>query len=107
MGTSAAGTNALVFLHDDVLGEMQDTVTRHPALYPTPWLLFSMKEEHWRSTQLKLIVTPFELDGNWYGTFRADFHHSDRIELDLRGNTHVRGADLSCPRLKWADMVLI
>ena len=42
-----------------------------------------------------------------YGTFRADFHHFDRIELDLRGNTHVRGAAFSCPRLKLADMVLI
>ena len=42
-----------------------------------------------------------------YGTFRADFHHFDRIELDLRGKAHVWGAALSCPRLKWADMVLI
>ena len=42
-----------------------------------------------------------------YGTFRADFHHFDRIALDLRGNTHVRGAAFSCPRLKLADMVLI
>ena len=42
-----------------------------------------------------------------YGTFRADFHHFDRIELDLRGNTHVWGAAFSCPRLKLADMVLI
>ena len=47
------------------------------------------------------------LTQNWYGTFRADFHHFDRIELDLRGNTHVRGAAFSCPRLKLADMVLI
>ena len=43
----------------------------------------------------------------WYGTFRADFHHFDRIELDLRGHTHVRGAVFSCLRLKLADMVLI
>ena len=34
-------------------------------------------------------------------------HHFDRIELDLRGHTHVRGAALSCLRLKWADIVLI
>ena len=37
----------------------------------------------------------------------AEFHHFDRIELDLRGHTHVRGAAFSCPRLKLADMVLI
>ena len=42
-----------------------------------------------------------------YGTFPADFHHFDRIEQDLRGNTHVWGAAFSCPRLKLADMVLI
>ena len=42
-----------------------------------------------------------------YGTFRADFHHFDRTELDLRGNTHVWVAAFSCPRLKLADMVLI
>ena len=42
-----------------------------------------------------------------YGTFRLNFHHFDRFELDLRGHTHVRGAALSCLRLKWADMVLI
>ena len=38
LGASPTGTNALVFLHDDALGEMQDTVSRHPALYPTTWL---------------------------------------------------------------------
>ena len=44
-----------------------------------------------------------------YGTALSGpiFHHFDRIELDLRGNTHVRGAAFSCPRLKLADMVLI
>ena len=42
-----------------------------------------------------------------YGTFRADFHHFDRIELDLRGNPHVRGAAGSGLRLKLANMVLI
>ena len=42
-----------------------------------------------------------------YGTFRLDFHRFDRFELDLRGHTHMRGAALSCLRLKWADMVLI
>ena len=42
-----------------------------------------------------------------YGTFRADFHHFDRIELDLRGDTHLRGAAFSCLRLKLADIVLI
>ena len=42
-----------------------------------------------------------------YGTFRPDFHHFDRIELDLRGYIHVQGAAVSCLRLKLADMVLI
>ena len=41
-----------------------------------------------------------------YGTFRLKFHHFDRIELDLRGHIHVRGAAFSCLRLKWADIVL-
>ena len=36
-----------------------------------------------------------------------NFHHFGRIELDLRGHTHVRGAALSCLRLKLADSVLI
>ena len=40
-------------------------------------------------------------------TFRLNFHHFDRFELDLRGHAHVRGADFSCLRLKCADMVLI
>ena len=47
------------------------------------------------------------LGGEGYGTFRLNFHHFDRFELDLRGNTHVRGAAFSCPHLKSADMVLI
>ena len=42
-----------------------------------------------------------------YVTFRLDFHHFDRFELDLRGHIHVRGAALSCLRLKLADIVLI
>ena len=42
-----------------------------------------------------------------YGTFRPNFHHFDRFELDLRGHIHMRGAAFSCLRLKWADMVLI
>ena len=42
-----------------------------------------------------------------YGTFRLNFHHFNRIELGLRGRTHVRGADVSCLRLKSADLVLI
>ena len=45
-----------------------------------------------------------------YGTFRLNFHHFDRLELDLRGRIHgphVWGAAFSCLRLKWADMVLI
>ena len=42
-----------------------------------------------------------------YGTFRLNFHHSHRFELDLRGHTRARGAAFSCLRLKLADIVLI
>ena len=42
-----------------------------------------------------------------YVTFRLNFHHFDRFELDLRGHTHVRGAASSCLRFKLADLVLI
>ena len=42
-----------------------------------------------------------------YVTFRLKFHHFDRLELDLRGHMHVRGAAFSCLRLKVADGVLI
>ena len=42
-----------------------------------------------------------------YVTFRPNFHRFDRSELDVRGHTQVRGAAFACPRLKWADMVLI
>ena len=37
----------------------------------------------------------------------SNFHRFDRFELDLCGHTHVRGAALSCLRLKSADIVLI
>ena len=43
----------------------------------------------------------------WYGTFRPDFRHFDRFELDLGGHVHVRGAAVSCLRSKLADIVLI
>ena len=45
----------------------------------------------------------------WRGTetFRLNFHHFDRFEPDLHGHIHVRGAALSCLRLKLADNVLI
>ena len=42
-----------------------------------------------------------------YGTFRLNFHHFDRFELDLRGHTRARGATFSCLPLKLADVVLI
>ena len=35
-----------------------------------------------------------------YVTFRLNFHHFDRLELDLRGHIHARGAAFSCLRLK-------
>ena len=62
--------------------------------------------EFWRSTESELVNTT-------YGTFRLNFHHFDCFELDLRGHSHVRdhshvrGAALSCLRLKLANMVLI
>ena len=40
-------------------------------------------------------------------TFRLNFHHFDRFELDLRGHIHVRGAAFSWLRLKLANIVLI
>ena len=45
--------------------------------------------------------------GRRYGTFRLNFHHFDRFELDLRGHIHVRGAAFSYLRFKLADIVLI
>ena len=42
-----------------------------------------------------------------YVTFRLNFNHFDRLELDLRGHMHVRGAAFSWSRLKLADIVLI
>ena len=41
-----------------------------------------------------------------YVTFRLDFHHFYRFELDLRGHTQVWGAAFSCLRLKLADVAL-
>ena len=63
--------------------------------------------------------TPSDLDGSVnriaisedgqlvYVTFRLNFHHFDRFELDLCGHTQVWGAALSCLRLKLTDVVLI
>ena len=42
-----------------------------------------------------------------YVTFRLNFHHFDRFELDLHGHIHMQGATCSWFRLKLADMVLI
>ena len=42
-----------------------------------------------------------------YVTFRLNFHHFDRLELDLHEHTQAWDATFSCPRLKLADMVLI
>ena len=52
-----------------------------------------------------LLIEPGENDV--YVTFRLNFHHFDRLELDLRGHIHVRGAAFSCLRLKLAYIVLI
>ena len=48
-----------------------------------------------------------QISHNVYVTFRPNFHHFDRFELDFRGLIHVRGAAFSCLRLKSADTVLI
>ena len=53
------------------------------------------------------VEVPVCDSGNAYVTFRLNFHHFDRFELDLRGHIHVRGAAFSCLRLKLADIVLI
>ena len=51
--------------------------------------------------------------GDMYVTFRLTFHHFDRFELDLRGDTWAQGAAFPCLRLKLglrlklADIVLI
>ena len=45
-----------------------------------------------------MLMAP--LDDEAYVTFRLNFHHFDRFELDLRGHTQVRGAAVSCPRLE-------
>ena len=42
-----------------------------------------------------------------YVPLRLDFLHLDQFELDLRGQTQPRGAAVSIPRFKLADMVLI
>ena len=57
----------------------------------------------WTRSRSKAVTGPTTP----YGTFRPNFHHFDRFELDLRGHTRARGAALSCLRLKSADMVLI
>ena len=56
---------------------------------------------------IRVVKNKFGDEIEVYGTFRLNFHHFDRFELDLRGHMHVRGAALSCLRLKWADIVLI
>ena len=40
-----------------------------------------------------------------YVTFRLNFHHFDRFELDMRGHAQVRGAASSCLRFKLGDLV--
>ena len=60
-----------------------------------------------RIEQTRLSATLEHILKRWYGTFRLNFHHFDRFELDLRGHIHVRGAAFSFLRLKLADMVLI
>ena len=57
--------------------------------------------KHWVGASNGLFHT------NVYDTFRLNFHHFDRFQLDLRGHVHVRGAGFSCLRLKLADIVLI
>ena len=42
-----------------------------------------------------------------YGTFQQHLLYFCHSELGVRGHTQVWGAAFSCPRLKWADVVLI
>ena len=49
----------------------------------------------------------FQMHNRMYATFRLNFYHFDRFQLDPRGHTQMRGAAFPCPRLKSADMVLI
>ena len=55
-----------------------------------------------RSGRQQAVMLP-----SGYGTFRLNFHHFHRFELDLRGHTRARGAAFSCLRSKLADIVLI
>ena len=73
---------------------------------PTPPAIVS-KDAIPEGAWLHVVVTVTGSTATMYGTFRADFHHFGRFELDLRRNIHVRGAAFSCLRLKLADMVLI
>ena len=78
------------------------------ALFTQRWGRTVFDEAHTlRNQNTKQAKAAFALNRVGYGTFRLNFHHFDRIALDLRGNTHVRGAAFSCLRSKLADMVLI
>ena len=62
---STHGTHALLFTHDWPLHSLHQTVKRRPCQQPATWLMFTIREEHWRVPGIKAIVTPFELDANW------------------------------------------
>ena len=75
-----------------------------PALTPKTPAYLTMTSG---STGKPKAVVNDHLGAVVYVTFWPNFHHVNRIELGLRGHTHVRGAASSCLRLKWADMVLL
>lgn len=81
---SPHGTHALLFTHDWPLKSLHETVRRHPCEQPATWLMFTIREEHWRVPGIKAIVTPFELAGNWSRDFYA--------------GTGPRGEPLSAPQ---------
>ena len=85
---SPHGTHALLFTHDWPLKSLHETVRRHPCEQPATWLMFTIREEHWRVPGIKAIVTPFELNGNWSRNFYAESY----------AGTGPRGEALSAPQ---------
>ena len=81
-------------------------VPREPQLLDAPAVLAVCRllRVHLRRRLPRLPQVPGVL---LYVTFWLNFHHFDHFELDFRGHIHVRGADVSCLRLKLADIVLI
>ena len=89
-------------LHDEATGCPLDLATVVLDGVPTDaQMAAALPEARHFPAQFPSLSAPVSI------TFRPSFHHFDRFELDLRGDTHVRGAAFSCLRLKLADIVLI